>query len=108
MFRHEWRRQPCGRFPRNCLRWGASDRARRLARDLGQHALGEQIVATQLCPRGAPNWQLSDEPIVNTRAASSMVQCDHIHLSGISASSVIASGVIDLSGAFQEEPQGLE
>ena len=36
------------------------------------------------------------------------VQCDHIHLSGISASSVIASGVIDLSGAFQEEPQGLE
>ena len=31
-------------------------------------------------------------------------QCDHIHLSGIGASSVIAAGVIDLSGAFQEEP----
>ena len=33
-----------------------------------------------------------------------VLQCDHIHLSGIGASAVIASGVIDLSGAFQEEP----
>ncbi len=61
-----------------------------------------------VCSAHRPATRSLSSTLTHFALSPALLQCDHIHLSGISASSVIASGVIDLSGAFQEEPHDLE